>query len=172
MCCHFLLQGICLTQGSNLGLLHCRQIPYHLSHQASLSMFSLLYIVLQWSLRFSSVLISSVAQSGLTLCDPMDCSTPGFPVHHQLPGLDVHQVDNAIQASHPLSSPSPPAPNPSQHQGLFNESTLHMRLPKYWSFSFSISPSSEHPGLISYTMIVTPKDWVRIWVLWGWVTTK
>ena len=65
---------------------------------------------------------SSVAQLYLTLCDPMDCSTPGFPVHHQLPELTqthVHQVSDAIQPSHPLSSPSPPAFNLSQHQGLF-----------------------------------------------------
>ena len=58
----------------------------------------------------------------LTLCDPMDCSTPGFPVHHQLPGLiqtHVHRVGDAIQSSHPLSSPSPPVFNLSQHQGLF-----------------------------------------------------
>ena len=65
---------------------------------------------------------SSVAQSCLTLCDPMNCSTPGLPVHHQLlefTQTQVHQVSDAIQPSHPLSSPSPPAPNPSQHQSLF-----------------------------------------------------
>ena len=65
---------------------------------------------------------SSVAQACPTLCDPMDCSTTGLPVHHQLVDLaqtHVHQVGDAIQPSHPLSSPSPPAPNPSQHQGLF-----------------------------------------------------
>ena len=71
--------------------------------------------------RFS-VQFSSVAQSCLTLCNPMNCSTPGLPVHHQLPEFTqthVHRVIDAIQPSHPLSSPSPPAPNPSQHQGLF-----------------------------------------------------
>ena len=65
---------------------------------------------------------SSVSQSCLTLCDPMNCSTPGLPVHHQLlefTQTHVHWVGGAIQPSHPLSSPSPPAPNPSQHQGLF-----------------------------------------------------
>ena len=65
---------------------------------------------------------SSVAQSWLTLCDPMNRSTPGLPVHHQLPEFTqthVHRVSDAIQPSHPLLSPSPPAPNPSQHQGLF-----------------------------------------------------
>ena len=69
-----------------------------------------------------SVQFSSVAQSCLTLCSPMNCSTPGLPVHHQLPEFTqthVHQASDAIQPSHPLSSPSPPAPSPSQHQSLF-----------------------------------------------------
>ena len=89
----------------------------------------------------------------------MNRSTPGFPVHYQLPEFTqthVYQVGDAIQPSHPLSSPSP-APNPSQHEGFSNESTLHMRWPKYWSFSFSISPSDEHPGLISFRM-----DWLDL----------
>ena len=75
---------------------------------------------------------SSVAQSCPTLCDPMNRSTPGLPVHHQLPEFTqshVHQVSDAIQPSHPPSSPSPPAPNPSQHQSFSNESTLCMRWP-------------------------------------------
>ena len=65
---------------------------------------------------------SSAAQSCPTLCDPVNCSTPGLPVHHQLPEFTqthVHRVGDAIKPSHPLSSPSPPAPNPSQHQRLF-----------------------------------------------------
>ena len=69
-----------------------------------------------------SVQFSSVAQLCPTLCDPMNCSTPGFPVYHQLPEFTqthVHRVSDAIQPSHPLSSPSPPAPNPSQHQSLY-----------------------------------------------------
>ena len=69
-----------------------------------------------------SIQFSSVAQSCLTPCDPMNCSTPGLPVHHQLPEFTqthVHRVGDAIQPSHPLSSPSPPASNPSQHQSLF-----------------------------------------------------
>ena len=73
-----------------------------------------------WRCHTSSVQFSSVAQS--TLCDPMNCSTPGLPVHHQLlefTQTHVHRVGDAIQPSHPLSSPSPPAPNPSQHHGLF-----------------------------------------------------
>ena len=91
---------------------------------------------------------SSVAQTFLTLCDPMDCSTPGFPVHHQFPELAQthdHQVSDAIQQSHPLSSPSP-AFNLSQPKGLFQ----WVRWPKYWSFSFSIRPSNEYSGLISF----------------------
>ena len=71
---------------------------------------------------FSSVQFSSFAQSCLTLCDPMNHSTPGLPVHHQLPEFTqthIHRVSDAIQPSHPLSSPSPPAPNPSQNQSLF-----------------------------------------------------
>ena len=87
----------------------------------------------------------------------MDSSTPGFPVH-QLPECTqthVHQVGDAIQPFHPLSSPSPPVLNLSQHHGLFNESAL--RWPKYWSFNFSISPSNEHPGLISFRT-----DWLDL----------
>ena len=73
-------------------------------------------------LKQDTLLFSSVAQSCLTLCKPMDCSTPGLPVHHQLPELTqthVHWVGDAIQPSYPLSSPSPPALNLSQHQSLF-----------------------------------------------------
>ena len=114
---------------------------------------------------FFSVQFSSVAQSCPTLCDPMNCSTPGLPVHHQLPEFTqthVHRVRDAIQPSHLLSSPSPPAPNPSQHQRFSNESTLHMRWPKYWSFSFSIIPSKEHPGWISFRM-----DWLDLLAIQG-----
>ena len=88
----------------------------------------------------------------------MDCSTPGLSVHHQLPELaqtHVHWVGDAIQPSHPLSSPSPPSFNLSQHQGLSNESVLLVRWPKYWSFSFNISLSNEYSGLISFRM-----DWL------------
>ena len=81
----------------------------------------------------------------------MNRSTPGLPVHHHLPEFTqthVYRVRDAIRPSHPGSSPSPPVPNLSQHQSLFsNESTLHMRCPKYWSFSFGIIPSKEIPGL-------------------------
>ena len=98
-------------------------------------------------------MLSSVVQSCPTLCDPMDCSTPGLPVHHHLPEFaqtHVHRVGDAIQPSHPLSSPSPPAFNLSLHQGLSNELALHIKWPKYWSFSFSIGPSNEYSGLISF----------------------
>ena len=95
----------------------------------------------------------------------MNYSTPGLPIHHQLPEFTqthVLRVGDAIQLSHPLSSPSPPALNLSQHQGLSNESTLHIRWLKYWSFSFSISPSNEHPGLISFRM-----DWLDLLAVHG-----
>ena len=87
---------------------------------------------------------------------PMGCSMPDLPVHHQLPKLTkahVHCVGDANQTSHSLSSPSPPTFNLSQYQGLFN----WVRWPKYWSFSFNISPSNEHPGQISFTM-----DWLDL----------
>ena len=89
----------------------------------------------------------------------MNCSTP---VHHLLPEFTqthVHRVGDAIQPLHPLSSPSPPAPNPSQHQGLFQWVNSS---PKYWSFSFSISPSYEHPGLISFRI-----DWLDLLAVQG-----
>ena len=88
----------------------------------------------------------SVAQSCLTLCVPKDCSTPGFPVLHHLLELaqtHVHRVGEAIQPSHPLLSPSPPAFFPSI-RAFSSKSVLHIRWPKYWSFNFSISPSNEY----------------------------
>ena len=117
-------------------------------------------IVVCWPLFYSteiipyiseSVQFSLVTQSRLTLCDPMDCSTPGFPVHHQpleFTQTQVHWVSDAIQPFHPLSFPSPPAFNLSQHQGLFQWVSLRIRWPTYWSFSFS--PSNEYSGLISF----------------------
>ena len=111
--------------------------------------------------QFTNV-FSSVAQSCPILCDPMVCSTPGFPVHHQLPELTqihVHRVGDAIQPSHPLSSPSPPAFNLSQHQGLF-QWVLHIRWPEYWSFNISLS--NEYSGLISFRM-----DWLDLLAVHG-----
>ena len=106
------------------------------------------------------VQFSSVTQSCPTLCDPMDCSTPGFPVHHQLPEFTqthVHWVGDAIQPSHLLSSPLfPPSIFPSIRV-FSNESAIRIRRPKYCSFSFSISPSNEYSGLISFRM-----DWLEL----------
>ena len=110
------------------------------------------------SVYFSSVQFSSFAQLCPTLCDPMNHSTPGLPVHHQLPEFTqthIHQVNDAIQPSHPLSFSSCPQSLPASV--FSNESTLHMRWPKYWSFSFSIIPSKEHLGLISFRM-----DWLDL----------
>ena len=94
----------------------------------------------------------------------MNHSTPGLPIHHQLPEFTqthVHLVGDAIQPSHPLSSPSPPAPNPSPIRVFSNESTLRMRWPNYWSFSFSIIHSKEIPRLISRM------DWLDLLAIQG-----
>ena len=103
--------------------------------------------------------IRSVAQSCLTLCDPMNRSTPGLPVHHQLPEFTETSIESVMPSSHLilcrpllLLPPIPPS-----IRVLSNESTLHMRWPKCWSFSFSIIPSKEIPGLISFRM-----DWLDL----------
>ena len=130
-----------------------------MGHTAHLSSSYLVWESPVWIIRMvssGSQTCSSVAQSCLTLCDPMDCSTPGFPVHHQLPELTqthVHRVgmpSNHLILCRPLLLPS-----------IFpiirlfsNESVLHIRWPKYWSFSLSISPSNEHSRLISFRI-----DW-------------
>ena len=109
----------------------------------------------------TSVQFSLVAQSCLTICDPMNHSTPGFPVHHQLPEFTqtlVHQVGDAIQPSHPLSSSSPPAPNPFQHQGLFqwvNPSHEVAKVLEFQSFQWT-------PRLISFRM-----DWLELLAVQG-----
>ena len=108
--------------------------------------------------------LSSITQSCMTLCDPMDCSMPGLPVHHQLlefTQTHVHWVGDAIQPSHSLSSPSPPAFNPSIRV-FSNKSILCIRWPKYWSFSFSISPYNEYSGLVSFRM-----DWFDLLAVQG-----
>ena len=95
----------------------------------------------------------------------MNQSTPGLPVHHQLLEFTqtrVHRVGDAIQPCHPLSPPSPSAPIPPSIRVFSNESTLRMRWPEYWSFSFNISPSNEHPGLISFRM-----DWLDLLAIQG-----
>ena len=108
---------------------------------------------------------SSVIQSCPTLCDPMKHSTPGLPVHHQLPKstqTHFHQVNNALQPSHPLSTLLLlPSTFPSIRVSS-NESLLCIRWPKYWSFSLNISPSNEHPGLISFRM-----DWLDFLAIQG-----
>ena len=117
-------RGILPDQGLNPCLPHWQVDSSSLSQQGSP------IVVLKINLHeffihlrlVESVQFSLVAQSCPTLCDPMNCSTPGLPVYHQLPEFTqthVHRVSDAIQPSHPLSSPSPPAPNPSQHQSLF-----------------------------------------------------
>ena len=96
---------------------------YLIHDSVSYSAMLLIYLSL-WLFSCCSVQFSSVTQSCPTLCDPMNCSTPGLPVRHQLlefTQTHVHQVGDAIQPSHPLSSPSPPAPNPSQHQSCCTE---------------------------------------------------
>ena len=98
---------------------------------------------------FKNTVFSSVAQLCLTLGNPRDCSTPGFPVHHQLPEpaqTHVHGISDAIQPSHPLPSVLPSI------RVFSSESALCIRWPKYWSFSFSIRPSNKYSGLISFRM--------------------
>ena len=112
-----------------------------------------------------SVQFSSVAQSCPTLCDPMNRSTPGLPVHHQLPEFtQTLSIELVMSSSHlilcrplVLLPPIPPS-----IRVFSNESTLCMTWPKYWSFSFSISPSNEHPGLISFRM-----DWLALLAVQG-----
>ena len=115
--------------------------------------------------RLVSQSVSSVTQSCPILCDPMNRSMLGLPVHHQFPEFTqthAHRVDDAIQPSHPLSSLLLLPPIPPSIRVFSNESTLHMRWPKYWSFSFSISPSNEHPGLISFRM-----EWLDLLAVQG-----
>jgi len=120
-------------------------------------------------------LASQFSHSVMSDSDPMNCSMPGLPVHHQLlesTQTHVLWVGDAIQPSHSLLFPSPPTPNPSQHQSLFqwvssshqvaSESALRIRWPKYWSFSFNISHSNEHPGLISFRI-----DWLDLLAVQG-----
>ena len=111
--------------------------------------------------QFSSVQYSSVAQSCPTLCDPMNCSTPGLPVHHL---LRLTFIESVMPSSHlilgrPLLLLPPIPPSITV---FFNESTLHIRWPKYWSFSFSIIPSKEITGLISFRM-----DWLDLLAVQG-----
>ena len=113
--------------------------------------------------------LSSITQLCPTLCDPMDCSTPGLPVHHQLPEftqslLKLMSIESVMPSSHLilcrpllLLPPIPPS-----IRVFSNKSALCIRWPEYWSFSFSISPSNEHPGLISFRM-----DWLDLLAVQG-----
>ena len=123
--------------------------------QTYITRSALITWVRKWSIQFSSV-----AQSCPTLCDPVNHSMPGLPVHHQLPEFtQLMSIESVMPFSHLilchpllLLPPIPPS-----IRVFSNESTLRMRWPKYWSFSFSISPSNEHPGLISFRM-----DWLDL----------
>ena len=116
-------------------------------------------------IRHDLAIQSVPSLSHVQLCDPMDCSMPGFPFHHQLLELaqtHVYWVGDAIHLSHALSSPSPPAFNlsplpPPQPIRIFHESVLPIRWSKYWSFSLRISPSNEYSGLISFRV-----DWLDL----------
>ena len=117
-------------------------------------------VVLDWTVQFISV-----AQFCPTLRDPMDHSTPDLPVHYQLPEFTqthVHWVGDAIQPSHPLSSPPPHAFIVPSIRVFSNKAALHIRWPKYWIFSFNISLSNEHSGLISFRM-----DWLDLFAVQG-----
>ena len=141
--------------------------------QQTFKMFSFMHLVslkMQKTLEYSflqeykqSVRFSSVAQSCPTLCDPMDCSKPGFPVSHYLSEfaqVHVHWIGEAIQPSHPLLPSSPSAFNLSSIRVFSNESAVGIRWPKYWSFS--ISPSKEYSGLISFRI-----DWFDLLAVQG-----
>ena len=118
-----------------------------------------------WIFSINTIQFSSVTQLCPTICETMDCSMPGFPVHHQLPELTqthVHRVGDAIKPSHPLSSLLL-LPSILPNIRVFSiESVLHIRWPKYQSFSFSISPSNEYSGLISFRM-----DWLDLLAVQG-----
>ena len=110
------------------------------------------------SVQFSRSVVSNSLR-------PMNHNMPGLPVNHQLPEFTqthVHWLCEDIQPSYPLSSPSPPALNLSQHQGLFQWVSSSHQVAKVWSFSFNISHSNEHPGLISYRM-----DWLDLLAVQG-----
>ena len=110
-----------------------------------------------------SVQFSSVAQSCPTLCDTMNRSTPGLPVHHQLPEFTqshIHRVSDAIQLSHPLSSPSPPAPNPSQHQSLFQWVSTLQEVAKVLEFQLQYHSFQRNPraDLLQNGLVGSPRS--------------
>ena len=142
-------------------LLH---IALQFSQHHLLKKLSFPHCIFLASFVVDSVQFSSVAQSCPALCDPMNRSMPGLPVHHQLPEstqTHVHQVSDAIQPSHPLSSPSPPALNLSQHQVFSNESALCIKWPKYWSFNFNISVYiAIYPFLYQWALNIVSIFWL------------
>ena len=110
------------VQGTLKSLLQHHSSKASILWHSTFFIVQLSYLYMTTEKTIALTQFSSVAQLCLTLCDPMNRSMPGLPVHHQLPGFAqtrFHRVGDAVQPSHPLSSPSPPAPNPSQHQGLF-----------------------------------------------------
>ena len=124
-----------------------------LNFLSCLENLSMCFPGVRFSLLYRVVYFCSIAQSCLSDCNPMDCSTPGFPVYHRLlehAQTHIHWISDAIQPSHPLSSPSPPASVFSSIRIFSNESVLCIRWPKHWNFSFSISPSKAYSGLISF----------------------
>ena len=138
-------------------------LPGESFEQKSLGVYSWQYcrVRYNWSnIACITLSLNSVAQLWQTLCDPMECSTPGLPVHHQLPELTqthVHWVGDAIQHLI-LCRPLLLLPSIFPSIRVFsNDSALHIRWPKYWSFSFNMSPSTEHPGLISFR-----RDWLDL----------
>ena len=138
--CHALLQEIFPIQGSNPGILHYEWILYQLSHQGN---------------PYFAYQFSSVTQLCPTLCNPKNHSRPGLPVHHQLPeSIKPMSVESVMPSNHLiLCRPLLLLPSIFPSIRVFsNESALRIMWPKYWSFSFNISPSNEHPGLISFRM--------------------
>ena len=134
----------------------------HLAFTLALNAFTFEFC--HYFLSFSSVHFSPVAQLCLTVCDPVNCSTPGLPVHHHLPEFTQTLSIKSVMPSSHLILCRPLLlllPIPPSMRVFSNESTLRMRWPKYWSFSFSISPSKEHPGLI-FTV-----DWLDLLALQG-----
>ena len=148
--CHALLQEIFPIQGSNPGILHYEWILYQLSHQGN---------------PYFAYQFSSVTQLCPTLCNPKNHSRPGLPVHHQLPeSIKPMSVESVMPSNHLiLCRPLLLLPSifPSI-RGFSNESALRIMWPKYWSFSFNISPTNEHPGLISFRM-----DWLDLLAVQG-----
>ena len=122
----------------------------------------------QWIIQFCSVRFSHSVVSDFLR--PHELQQPGLPVHHHLPEFTqtlVHWISDAIQPSHPLSSTSPPAPNPSQHQSLFQWVKSSHEVAKVLEFQLNISPSNEHPGLISFRM-----DWLDLLAVQGTLKSR